>query len=177
MIVERLIIATGIAFNLQDLAAHCRVDTSDDDLSLYRDGQAAAAELEHYAQLALLTQTIRVTLPCWPRSCWFNLPISPLIDPLSVAITADGVAYLPFGIVQGLRPAVHLTEDRPAGLIVVTYRAGFGGSASDVPTDLRLAILDQAAAFYDLRGAGDGKTNGMSPHMARVAARYRRVAL
>jgi len=43
--------------------------------------------------------------------------------------------------------------------------------------DILLAIADQASASFDVRGAGDGKSNGMSPHMARIAARYRRVAL
>ena len=163
MIFERTTVPTAVAFSLAALKQHCRVDDSDEDTQLTLIGKAAAGELENYAQIALLTQTIRVTLPCWPRSSWFGLPISPVIDPLSVVITADGVAFEAFGVVQGLRPAVHMTEDTPDGLIVITYEAGFGDIATALPNDLTLAILDQAAAFYDMRGAGDGKTNGMSP--------------
>ena len=96
---------------------------------------------------------------------------------MSPVVTVDGSSFDGFAVIAGLRPALRLTGERPCGLIVVEYQAGFGDAVEDIPEDLRLAILDQAAASFDWRGQDDGKSNGMSPQMARIAARYRRVAL
>jgi uncharacterized phiE125 gp8 family phage protein len=177
MIVERLTTPTAPAFDLNNLKKHCRIDGGDWDIELSGHGTAAATELQSYASLALIDQTIRVTLPAWPRTDTLGLPIIPMIDPLSVTVTADGVAFEAYAVTAGLRPALRLSGDRPCGVIVIEYLAGFGPTASSVPADLVNAIHDQASAFFDAKGAGDGKTNGMSPHMARIAARYRRVAV
>ena len=177
MIIERLSMPTLPAVSLTDLKEHCRVDGYSFDYELARHGKAAATELETYAALALLDQSIRVTLPVWPRKDTFGLPIIPMIDPLSVTVTADGVAFEDYAVCTGHRPALRLSGDRPCGVIVIEYLAGFGPTATSIPADLANAIMDQAAAFLDAKGAGDGKTNGMSPHMARIAARYRRVSV
>ncbi|MBW6506725.1 MAG: hypothetical protein K0B00_08260 [Rhodobacteraceae bacterium] len=176
MIVQRLTQSAEVPFDQANLAEHCRVNTEDAP-ELIRHGIAAASELEQYAQIALLDQTIRVTLERWPRCQMLELPIVPVLDALSVTMTADGAAFESFGVITGMRPAIRLGDVRPCGQIVIEYLAGFGEAATDVPPDLVHAILDQATALFDLRGAGDGKGNGMSPHMARVAARYRRVAI
>ncbi len=177
MIVERLTLSAVQPFSLLALKAHCRVDDAEFDQELAAHGNAAAKELEAYASVALIDQTIRVTLPVWPRTDTFGLPVVPVLDPLSVTITADGVAFQGYAVTTGLRPAVRLVGDRPCGVIVITYEAGFGPAQPDVPADLVNAIMDQASAFFDMKGVGDGKTNGMSPHMTRIAARYRRVAV
>jgi uncharacterized phiE125 gp8 family phage protein len=180
MITERLNRSSVQPFDSADLEIQVRVTDTDQIAEAHRHALAAATELEHYAQLALLTQTIRVTVDAWPRSSWFALPIAPVIDPLSPTVTVDGVAFDGFAVVGGMRPALRLTGDRPCGLIVIEYEAGFGADADAIPADLQLAILDQATATYDERGAGGGKTahtSAVSPHMARIAARYRRVAL
>lgn len=177
MIIERIPLTTGTPFNPSDLATHCRADPVLDMAEVTRHGLAAASELELYAQVGLLDQTVRVTLDGWPRALWLPLPIAPMVDALSVTITADGVPFDDFAAVAGQRPAIRLTDARPCGVIVIEYLAGFGPTAADIPPDLAHAIADQAAATFDTRGAGDGKTNGMSPHTARIAARYRRVAV
>lgn len=178
MIVERLTIPTGQLFDRNAMVDHLRLD---DDLVTegYRHVQAAAGEAEAYGQLALLTQTIRVTLDAWPdlHGPTFPLPIAPVIDAGSVTLTADGLPFTGFTVIPGLRPALALTGNCPTGRVIVQYQAGFGATAAAIPPVLAHAILDQAAAFYDVRGAGDGKTNGMSPHLARIVARYRRVSL
>ena len=177
MIVERLAQATVDPFDLHRLAQHCRVDGAEYHSELNSLGLAAALELEAYAQLALTDQPIRVTLDAWPSTAWLHLPIAPMVNALSVTVTNDGVAFADFATVAGLRPAIRLTGVRPGGLIVVTYTAGFGADQRNVPADLVNAVMDQASALFDAKGEGDGKTNRMSPHMARVASRYRRVAI
>jgi uncharacterized phiE125 gp8 family phage protein len=136
--------------------------------------------VEKFAQLALLNQTIRVTLDCWPRAARFDLPVSPLLDAMAVTITADGEAFDAFGVTTGLRPAVRYQDERPGGEIVIEYTAGFGETPDDIPGDLQHAIMDQVSCAFDTSGALDPKITGaiaMSPQMARIAARYRRVAL
>ena len=46
----------------------------------------------------------------------------------------------------------------------------------DLPDDLQLAVLEQAAWHYDNRGEADVKP-GLVPAAARIAARYKRVRL
>lgn len=177
MIVERLTKPTVTAYNTSELMFYARVDSSAFANELDRHADAATVELEAYAQLALIDQTIRVTLDTWPRSAVFSLPIAPIVDPLSVAVTVDGEDFDAFSVVTGKRPALRFSDARPCGVVVITYLAGFGPNQTDVPADLVNVIMDQASANFEHKGVGDGKSNGMSPHMARVAARYRRVAL
>lgn len=165
-------------FDITAVMLHCRIDDDVSGLSeATQQARAAALELEAYAALALLDQTIRVTLDFWPRKETLALPIAPLLDVLSVTVLADGEPFEAFSVTAGQRPAIRLTGPRPCGVVVIEYEAGFGLLAADIPADLSLAIMEQAAAFYDDRGAGNGKTNCMSPHTARIAARYRRVTL
>ncbi len=178
MIVERVPQSNIRPFSLPDIKEHVRVTSFEEEFLLGSYGDSAALELEAYAQIALLDQLIRVTLESWPRSTTFNLPIAPMVDPLSVSITADGEPFAGYATITGLRPAVRVTDaTKPCGVIVIEYTAGFGPNANDIPADLAIAIQDQAATFFDMRGEPEGKTNGMSAHMARITARYRRVAL
>lgn len=177
MHVERLTQPVALPFDEIDLRYHLRATDGHFAFEVTTHGRAAAAELERYAELALLDQTIRVTRGGWTRTDCLDLPIAPLVDPLSVVVTVDGVAFDQFAVIAGLRPALRLTGERPCGHVVVTYLAGFGPSAPDIPRDLAVALMDQAAATFDLRGDNEGKGTGMSPHLARIAARYRRIAL
>jgi uncharacterized phiE125 gp8 family phage protein len=95
-------------------------------------------------------------------------------------VTVGGVNFNDLGVLVGIRPAVWLDgiDCSPEGEAIITYTAGFGDTLASIPPDLRHAILDQAAVAFDLRGQSDPKFGtGLSPHMARVAARYRRVGL
>ena len=177
MLIERSAPAATDPVDTAALFAFVRVEDQQLQAEASRIALAAAAELEKYAQLALFDQTIRVTLDCWPRSAVFALPVAPLNDALSVTITVAGQPFDAFAITVGLRPAVRCTGDKPSGEVVITYAAGFGVAPADLPHDLRLAIMDQVAIAFDLRGTADGKTNGMGAQAARIAARYRRVAV
>lgn len=188
MHVIRLTVPTVDVFTSQELAAHLRIDATDpvhmaDATCMAR---AAVRELELHGNFACITQAVRVTLDQWPEGKCLPLPVGPVHPWSEITITADGEAFTGYRLQAGLRPALWLVdgppigsliEDLPSEGIVIEYQAGFGDTAENVPPDLRLAVLDQAAAFFDVRGAGDGKTQHLSPHAARIAARYRRVAL
>jgi hypothetical protein len=175
MIVSRTPISTAAPFDLPAVKAHLRIDRPDDDDALEAMARAVVAELEGYAQLALLDQAINVNLPAWPSLDDWPLPVAPLLDPASVSITVGGTPFGEFGVVPGLRPVLYPTGIIPEGRVVIGYTAGFGPSWADIPADLRLAILDQVAAACDWRGNPELSGTGLSPHTARIAARYRRV--
>jgi uncharacterized phiE125 gp8 family phage protein len=178
MIIERTPLVTASPFVFNTVALHCRVDGIDEFVvEISRMATAAALEFETYAQIALLDQLITVTLEDGPRLAWLDLPIAPLPEASTVTVTVDGIAFNDFAVITGRRPAIHFTAGKPCGLVVIQYQAGFGPTATAIPRDIENAICDQASALFDMRGTGDAKTNGMSPHMARVAARHRRVAL
>ena len=178
MIIQRTPLIDGLPIDIEALSVHCRADNIPEFIpDLQRMAAAAALEFEAYAQIALLNQTVTVTLEARPSLSVFPLPVAPLFDPLLVDVTIDGTPYDEFYVIAGLRPAVRFHAYRPCGVYVIEYTAGFGETPADLPEDINNAIFDQASALFDMRGSEDGKTYGMSPHMARVAARYRRVAL
>jgi hypothetical protein len=177
MIIQRTPVSSAIPFNLSDVADHGRLSYPGDTAEVQRMALAAAREFEDFAHVALLDQTVTVTITDLTPVAILAMPIGPLLDPLSVTFTAAGVGFQDFSVITGLRPGIFFNEDMPCGRVVITYLAGFGATAAAIPDDIRHAIADQAVAYFDARGPGDGKSNGMSPHMARIAARYRRVAL
>jgi uncharacterized phiE125 gp8 family phage protein len=177
MRVERLTRLAVDHFDLASLEEFIRA-TPDMMPEAARLADAAALELENYASIALLNQSIRVRLDEWPGTDWLALPVAPYVAGAPLAVTVDGQAVAAFTAVDGLRPALRLADLPVDGEIVITYQAGFGATLAAIPPDLRHAILDQAAVAFDLRGQSEPKFGtGLSPHMARVAARYRRVAV
>lgn len=57
----------------------------------------------------------------------------------------------------GRRPPLRLAGPRPTGQAIIEYQAGFGNHPEDIPEDLRHALPDHIAAYYDARGAVDQK--------------------
>ncbi|MDR4306973.1 phage head-tail connector protein [Chelatococcus sambhunathii] len=173
MALARISAAAMDPFTLDALKAHARVDFDDDDLSLTNMGRAAAAEIEAHAEVALLRQQIIWTIEANVETATsVILPVAPLAP--GTAVTINGEAVAPDAITPGKHPVLRLPEGM-GGLVTITYEAGYGDEPEDVPADLALAIADQVARYYDLRGSEDGK-QGLSVAAARIAARYRRVA-
>lgn len=171
----------GAGASLAETKLHARIDFSDDDAAISAMLSAATRDLEEFAGIALLTQTIRVRiLDGWPLTRVIHLPIGPVQDGASVTVTADGETFAGFDLWPGQRARLILTDDLSTDLaaaeLVIEYPAGFGG-LENVPDDLRLAVMDQTLALYDARGPGNPKTLALSPHAARIAARYRGVRL
>jgi uncharacterized phiE125 gp8 family phage protein len=170
----------AIPLTVADLKAHARIDGSDDDVALGTMLRAAAVEFETAAGVALAPTTIRATFdppPLWQR---LPLPIGPVLAGATATATLDGEPFEDFELVTGPRPYVRLDPGEGIfGSLAITYTAGFGTTRAAIPADVTAAILDQAAALYDLRGAADARSlalAGSSPHFARIVARYRRVA-
>lgn len=178
MLVQRTAGDAALPFILDDLKQHLRVFDDAEDTAVQNIGLTAAAEIEQFAQIALLIQTIRVTIfdPC--RESGLRLPIGPVADDDTPTVTIDGAAFTGFEFVGGNRPYVRWLasyHDLTPSRMTIEYQAGFGDAAEDVPSDLAQALMDQAALHYDGRSPMDAKSLTTSPHMARIGARYRGV--
>lgn len=183
MHITRAPLSTADPFLLDDVKLHARVSFDDDDPDLALMARAAAREIEAHSELALLRQIITVS---FTRTAGpIRLPVGPLdllaLDDHPVTVQtreADGsLLTWPQGwwIDPARNPVLHL-DAVDGDSLVITYPAGFGDTASSIPADLQLAIMDQAARSYDLRGAEDA-AQGLSLAASRIAARYRRVAV
>ncbi|MEQ9257499.1 MAG: phage head-tail connector protein [Roseovarius sp.] len=169
-------------FDLDALKAHLRVEDDSEDAAIQIIGRAAAAEIEQFAQVALLTQTITVTIfdPSPTIGGGLRLPVGPVASDATLTVTIDGAALTAFDFAAGPRPYLRWQDeyfDLTPDQIVIEYEAGFGAAATDVPSDLAQALMDQAALHYDGRSPMDAKSLTTSPHMARIGARYRGVQL
>jgi uncharacterized phiE125 gp8 family phage protein len=180
MLVQRIPTNANSPFNLNDLREYARITDTDEDFTLERMGRAAAAEVEHFAQVALLSQTIRVTILDLVHGAVLALPIGPVSDDAAATVTIDGQAFTGFDFVPGGRPYLIW----PASLcgtastrVVIEYPAGFGDDPRAVPDDLAQAVLDQVALIFDERGTREAKILARSSHLARVGARYRGVSV
>lgn len=180
MLTHRVPTVDTLPAALAQAKAHARVDHDEDDAALELMIATAAAELEHFAQIALLTQTIRVTIfdPDTGRD-WLRLPIGPADEDSPPSVLVDGVAFTDFDFVGGNRPGIRWgatwSEIANPTRVTIEYTAGFGDTAADVPADLAQAVLDQAALHYDARSPMSRRELTTSPHMARIGARYRGV--
>ena len=186
MHITRTPLSTDAPFILDDVKAHARIDGDHDDAALAVMAWAAAREIEAHAELALMTQIITVSVPEWRSRV--PLPIGPLdvaaLDdhPITVQTReADGslISWPQHWWVDAGRHPVLLLPGRQfkdGKTLVVSYPAGFGSTAASIPEDLQLAVMDQAAKLFDLRGAEDAP-QGLSLAASRIAARYRKVAV
>jgi len=177
-------LTTASAVSLDLVKRRLRIVDDYDDLDIQGLADAAALEIEAYTGLALLAQNVTVTLRNWSER--IALPVGPFMaegladNPVTVElIEADGIATPhPAGwwIEPGRHPVLNLTRAHTGAALRIRYPAGFGTNADTIPPDLQLAIADQAARSYDMRGTDDGK-QGLSLAAARIAARHRRVAV
>jgi uncharacterized phiE125 gp8 family phage protein len=177
-LVSRTPLVTADPVNPADLADHLRLEAAE-AASAMRYAAVAAQELERYADIALLRQTIVVEYDTTETATRvLPLPIAPYDDttpPTAVLVNADQTTTEFTNFAVSVSPAIVLADD-PGLPVRVTYRAGYGDDATTLPADLTHAILDHALRLYDRRGDID-TTPGLAPSMARIAARYRRVRL
>lgn len=170
--------------------AHLRIDHAYDNTTL--DHLRAVVESfldgrDGYLQRALVTQSWLWQLPCWPVSgeLWFPLP--PLqsvthvkyydddntLQTLDAAnysvITAGAFGYIK--LVQGASwPSLYDRDDA----VQVTFVAGYGDTASDVPPAIIHAALLMLGHLYAGRGdSADDPANAMTDAMRRLLAPYR----
>lgn len=180
-IVHRVATSQLDPFTLSDIKDYLRVTHDDEDFAITQMARAAAAELEHFAQIALLTQTIRVTVfdPASGQT-YLSLPIGPVPEGAVATVTIDGEAFTAFDLVTGARPSIRWLAsyfDLQPTRVTVEYQAGFSSTVADIPPDLTQAIKDQTCLQYDGRSPFEKNILTASPQFARVGARHRGVSI
>ncbi|MCC5984326.1 MAG: hypothetical protein JJU42_08180 [Rhodobacteraceae bacterium] len=185
MQIERVNQPAALAIPLEPVKAFLRVIGAEDNAQIEAMISAAARELESAAELALLFQTLRVTLDHWPATRPLRLPVGPALagGPV-VTVTADGEPVTAT-LRPGLRPALVLDGPPQPGPVVIEYQAGFTDTPGALPADIVHALYDQVAVSYDERGANPHQikasqargTSGLSYAMMRTIGRYRGVTL
>jgi uncharacterized phiE125 gp8 family phage protein len=164
---------------------HLRLDGAAEDELLSGLIRAAREEVERATGLALIEQSWRLVLDCFPRSGRVTIPLHPVREILSVTLYgSEGEASL-------LDPACYEADtlSRPARLhftappaplramngIEIDFSAGFGEAGTDVPDLLRRAMLLLVAHWYEFR-AGLGPSDQPVSYPAgyeRLIAFYR----
>lgn len=178
VIVNRTALEASLPVLVQDVKKHLRVDHHDENELIHRMTVTAVKELEQFAQIALLRQSVSVIYLSPSPDPILRLPIGPSYGEQPPSVKLDGEGFTDFDFIGGLRPHIrwHASYHGLApSMVEIEYDAGFGASKSDVPPDLIEALVDQAALHYDGRSPMDTRSLTTSPHMARIGARYRGV--
>lgn len=148
--------------------AHCRYtdDDKDDLFDLYIIAGVAACE--RIAGIVLISQTLKLTAQCWAdvQDEFGRIPI-PLMPLQSVSefayLDADGDTQTidadDYLVETGHQPGLLMLGpdvDQPTlgsgypNALQITFVAGYGDSATDVPADIRVALLNYVSyRFYE----------------------------
>jgi uncharacterized phiE125 gp8 family phage protein len=162
----RLTLLTGPAsepLDLDDLKAHLRLDSDDEDQYLSSLITTSRLHVEAAMGLALITQRWLWQADQWPADGCIELPVRPVqtVEQVSVIradTTEEVVATNTYqvdiaGGVGRLAPAAStwpLPGARMGGARI-TFRAGFADAAIDVPDAIRHALKLLAAHWYEVR--------------------------
>jgi uncharacterized phiE125 gp8 family phage protein len=169
--------AATTAISVADLKLHSRISGDSEDSLLTVYIAAAERQLEEERQLQLITATYTYTLDKWPDT--IALPIVPVqsVDNITYVdedgdtqtLAADqyqvsGIGYdhYPCTIKPAYGCSWPTARDVPEA-ITITITAGYGDAATDVPADLRAALLLSAADRYEWREATSPVSTSVVP--------------
>ena len=144
-------------------------DAQDGALGAYL--RAALAAIEGRIGKALIARRFRWRIAAWRAPDAQPLPLAPVSEILALeTVDRDGTAVaVPaerFALVPDFqRPKIAATGAAlPAipteGTAQIEFRAGFGAAWTDVPVDLRQAVLMLAARYYEGRHEGALQAGG-----------------
>jgi len=162
---------------LDELKAHLRVDTSDEDELLLRHLVSARDAVEQYSGLKLINQTWDLWLDQQANTV-LSIPLGPLVSIDGVYTTNDAGTETELASTYYIcdtgdwqmpgRLILNYGVSWPAWPSQRTYRSvrvrvtvGFGTAATDVPRTIREAVLIIAAATYENREGGNSQAEYM----------------
>lgn len=175
--------------DLEELKAYLRVDhDADDDLL---DTFIAAAR--EYAEIAcgrsFIERGYSLFLDAWPESRALTLPRPPLLEVTAINIYEENNTSAEFsddyyfvdamgapGRVVLSSSAAAPTPGRDVNGIEVQFTAGYGDVATDVPAQLRAAMMQVAAFMYENRGANATQA-ALAAGVSSVFSAYRTVSI
>ncbi|WFF40400.1 hypothetical protein EVC62_02170 [Salinicola endophyticus] len=136
--------------SLAEAKAQARIEHDDDDDLVQRLIASARSSAEQRTGRALITQT-------WeqrgrPQGGMIELRRWPAVEVLSVSAGTVPLDTDAWRAELGEFPEIELLADRDAE-VAVTYVAGYGDTAEDVPAPIRQWILVAIDTMYELREA------------------------
>lgn len=174
---------------LAEAKAHLRVETAAEDDLIADLIAAARAHLEAATGLALISQGWRLCLDDWPPGGVVRLRRAPVQTVEAVTVyDADGMPAVldtAAAVLDGRArpPRLHLPERPAPGRVLngieIEFTAGFGPAGSDVPAELRRALLMHLAHLHEFRGAvpASAQPVAVPPGYERMIAPYARRSL
>jgi uncharacterized phiE125 gp8 family phage protein len=174
--------------SLAEAKTFLRVETADDDPLIAAFIAAARLHVEAQTGLALVTQSWRMVLDCWPANGRIAVRPAPLqalaaarvFDFDGEARVIDLQSFVPDASASTLAfiPCALPMPTRIAAGIELDFTAGFGDAASDVPEPLRQAIRFLVAHWHENRAVVAGaEVAPVPPNAAALMGPYRRLAL
>lgn len=165
MILKRTSAPAVEPVSLAEAKEHLRVDISDDDDLIEGYITAAREYMEGATRRAFITQTWRLSLDAWPQSDEIQIPKPPLqsicsivyYDADGISTTWDAANYIVDTDSEPGRVALAYGQFwpgvtlRPINAIQITYTAGYGDAASDVPQWVKQAIKLLIGHWYENR--------------------------
>lgn len=157
-------------FLLADAKLHLKVLTTNEDALITNMITAAREEVEKYCNISLVEQTIEESFPCFPVAENYNT-LSSLWLSVSPLISIDSINYIDTdGNSQTLATSVYDLDDKTKpgkvtlkynqtwpstakieNAVTVTYKAGFGDTAADVPQTIKQAMLLMLGNWFEKR--------------------------
>lgn len=142
-----------------------RIDGSTEDTQIEAMLKAVRQSAELWTGRAFISQTYVMTLDFWPKNGIIQLPRPPLISVTSiVTLDEDNVEttysssnyYLntvstPAEIILKSGATAPTKDTRERGWIKVTFKAGYGDTAANVPQQIKEAIKMWATVVYENR--------------------------
>lgn len=188
MLMERTAVP-DTALPVAELRDHLRLGTGFSDVgagdaALVAYLRAALAAIEGRTAKVLMAREFTVRLQHW-RGDGPPLPVAPVsgLEAVRLIDSAGTVSVIGPGLYRlapdGMRPRViALGWQVPAGpgaAVEIDFTAGFGAGWSDVPADLRQAVMLLAAQYYELRHDGGADGAAMPFGVIALIERWRTV--
>lgn len=166
-----------------DVKSHARIDISDDDFYISTLITAARKHIERMLNLAFITQTQVHYFERFPEDdAPIVLGVHPVQSITSIAYVDENGASQTWGASNYqsdlrrtppvIRPAYNVsypsTRDDTLQAVTVTLSCGFGADGDYVPADLKLALLQTVAHWYERRESVEMAIGGMLVEVPRL---------
>lgn len=183
---EQLIPPAALAVPPETLAEHLHLNIAAPELdqtdTLTRFIGAATATIERQLQSGLIVQTWR-----WSTDSWCaTLPLTPVAAVEKVEIVTgsgevtpwDGWFLITTGTPRiGTRKGQVRPSIPPDGYALITFTTGYGTGWTDIPHDLRQAVILLAAHYFEHREAAADPLAALPFGVASLLAPYRPIRL
>ena len=190
MLIEQTSVSSGV-LPVAELKAHLRLGTgfSDDgmqDALIESYLRAGIAAIEGRVGKVLIARRFLLRLEDWRAADAQALPVAPVTGVVSVTLVdaSGGTVVVPAGryrlVEDSHRPRLvaagaMLPLVPVGGRVDVVFDAGFGAAWSQVPADLRQAVLLLSAEYYEHRHDGGAQSGGLPQGVLALIERWRTV--